>query len=60
MMDMVYGTQQRWRGFRTPPLIRIIKREEGLLAPTNGEPRVYINIEARRRRGDRRRETASG
>ena len=45
LMDLVYGPQQRWRGFRTPPLIRIVKGESGLLAYTNGGPRVFINLE---------------
>ena len=41
----LYGPQQRWRGFRTPPLIRFVKGETGLLSPTNGGARVYINLE---------------
>lgn len=43
--DLLYGPQQRWRGFRTPALVRFISGEGGLVSLTNGGPRVYINIE---------------
>ena len=33
------------KGFRIPGLIRFVNGEAGYLAPTNGGPRMYINIE---------------
>ena len=41
----LYGREQRWRGFRAPALLRFVKTEPGLLSPTNGGPRAYINVE---------------
>ena len=45
LADKLYGTEQRWRGFRAPGLVRFVKGESGFLSPTNGGTRVYINIE---------------
>jgi hypothetical protein len=45
LADKLYGPEQRWRGFRAPGLLRFVKEEPGLLSPTNGGPRAYINVE---------------
>jgi hypothetical protein len=52
LTEKLYGTEQRWRGFRAPGLLRFVKGETGLLSPTNGGVRAAINIEdyVRRRR----------
>jgi len=43
--ELAYGPQQRWRGFRAPALIRIVKKESGLLSHTHDGPRIYVNVE---------------
>ena len=45
LTEKLYGPEQRWRGFRAPGLLRFVKSESGLLSPTNGGARAYINIE---------------
>ena len=45
LADTLYGPEQRWRGFRAPGLLRFVKEESGLLSPTNGGARAYINVE---------------
>ena len=45
LAEKLYGPEQRWRGFRAPGLLRFVKEEPGLLSPTNGGPRAYINVE---------------
>lgn len=43
--ETIYGPDALWEGFRTPALIRFISAEEFYLAPTNGEPHMYVNLE---------------
>lgn len=43
--EIIYGPDQLWNGFRTPGLIRFLSAENFYLAPANGEPHVYINLE---------------
>ncbi|KAL6752479.1 hypothetical protein V8C86DRAFT_2752850 [Haematococcus lacustris] len=38
-------TRARDKGFRTPPLIRVVAKEDALLGLTFDEPHMYINIE---------------
>jgi len=46
LSEKLYGQEQRWRGFRAPALLRFVRGEgEGLLSPTQGASRAYINIE---------------
>lgn len=45
LAEKLYGNEQRWRGFRAPGLLRFVKEERGLLSPTNGGARAYINVE---------------
>ena len=45
LAETFYGPEQRWRGFRAPALLRFVKGEPGLLSPTNGGTRAYINVE---------------
>lgn len=45
LAEALYGAQQRWRGFRAPALLRFVRAEPGLLSPTNGGARAYINVE---------------
>jgi hypothetical protein len=45
LTEKLYGPELRWRGFRSPGLLRFVKGEAGLLSPTNGGTRAYINIE---------------
>ena len=40
LAEKLYGSEQRWRGFRAPGLLRFVKQESGLLSPTNGAPRA--------------------
>jgi hypothetical protein len=41
----LYGPKHNAYGFRTPGLIRFVNEEEAYLSPTNGGPRMYINLE---------------
>ena len=45
LSEKLYGAEQRWRGFRAPALLRFVKSEPGLLSPTHGGARSYINVE---------------
>ena len=41
----IYGSENLWEGFRTPALVRFVSGEEFYLAPSNGGPVMYVNIE---------------
>lgn len=41
----LYGASHNSYAFRTPGLIRFISAEDAYLSPTNGGPRMYINLE---------------
>ncbi|WIA21698.1 hypothetical protein OEZ85_000865 [Tetradesmus obliquus] len=41
----LYGPAQRWRGFRSPALVRFIRAEHSYLSPAVGEAVMYVNIE---------------
>jgi hypothetical protein len=43
--SVMYGPSQAWKGFRTPALIRFVDGEDFYLSPSNGGPRMYVNIE---------------
>lgn len=43
--SVMYGSSQAWKGFRTPALIRFVDGEDFYVSPTNGGPRMYVNIE---------------
>lgn len=57
VQQAVYGHAALWRGFRSPPLIRVVSGEDGYLSPAQG-PVLYINLEdfVSRSRGQRNEE----
>lgn len=44
-IEQIYGPDKLYEGFRTPPLLRFVTAEEFYLSPTNGGPRMYVNME---------------
>ena len=45
LAEEIYGPRNLLVGFRTPALIRFVSGEDFYLSPSQGGPRMYVNIE---------------